>query len=144
VNILFQLNKHLAHWLKAYPAYKPFLHEIHHTRKLDKPSGTAVTLAHDLMESRPEYCAWSLTDEDENPADYVLPIQSERIGDTIGMHEMSWSSPIDSISIKHEALNRDGFANGALLAAEWIRGRKGVFTMSDVLFGWKATQAPIL
>ncbi|MCE2846339.1 MAG: 4-hydroxy-tetrahydrodipicolinate reductase [Sphingobacteriales bacterium] len=144
VNILFQLNQQLAHWLKGYTEYKPALHEIHHTRKLDKPSGTAVTLASDLMSNRPEYCAWALSDKAEKPADYVLPIHSERMGDVIGVHEVVWNSPIDSISIRHEAHNRDGFVIGALLAAEWLQNRKGVFGMADVLFGKKGAQAPIL
>lgn len=135
VNILFQLNIELSKWMNNQTAYHPYLREWHHTRKLDQPSGTAVTLANDLIHHHPETIAWQLTHSNEIPPDHVLGITSIREGEIIGTHELTWKSPIDQITIKHEAFSRDGFAAGAVLAAEWLIGRKGVFGMADVLFG---------
>jgi len=134
VNILFELNKQLAEWMKDHPSYQPHLEESHHTIKLDKPSGTAVTMALDLLQNNANYRDWKLEESNLDVPKNVLGIQSIREGDVIGMHEMTWTSPIDKISIKHEAFNRDGFAQGAVLAAEWLKGKIGVFGMADVLF----------
>ncbi len=135
VNIMFELSKQLASWMEEHPQYQPFLQETHHTRKLDKPSGTAVTLAHDLVQTHHQYKNWVLQEGNNTPEKNVLPIRSIRENEVIGMHEVTWTSPIDKISIAHEAFNRDGFAQGAVLAAEWLRGKIGVFGMADVLFG---------
>jgi 4-hydroxy-tetrahydrodipicolinate reductase len=135
VNIFFRLNAELAKWMSHHPIYKPSLQESHHTQKLDKPSGTAVTLATDLIKSHPDTNSWALQESNEAGESNVLSIQSIREGQVIGIHEVEWKSPIDRISIRHEAFNRDGFAAGALIAAEWLSGKKGVFGMSDVLFG---------
>lgn len=134
VNLLFQLNIELSRWMNAHPSYFPGLTEIHHTRKLDQPSGTAVTLASDLIANHPSTIAWQLAESNDSTPLNVLGIHSIREGDIIGLHELTWTSEIDKISIRHEAFNRDGFASGALLAAEWLIGKKGVFGMSDVLF----------
>lgn len=135
VNIMFELSKQLASWMKDHPQYQPSMQETHHTRKLDKPSGTAVTLALDVLQNHPQYKNWGLREGNNTPENNVLPIRSIRENDVIGMHEVTWTSPIDKISIAHEAFNRDGFAQGAVLAAEWLRGKIGVFGMADVLFG---------
>lgn len=135
VNIFFRLNAELAKWMNQQPTYKPSLEESHHTQKLDKPSGTAVTLANDLIHAHTDTRRWELKDGNEEATSNVLGIHSIREGQVIGIHEVNWTSPIDKISIRHEAFNRDGFASGALLAAEWLSGKKGVFGMSDVLFG---------
>ena len=135
VNIFFCLNSESAKWMNHHPSYTPSLQESHHTQKLDKPSGTAVTLATDLIKSHPNTKSWTLLESNEAGESNVLGIQSIREGQVIGIHEVEWTSPIDRISIRHEAFNREGFAAGALIAAEWLRGKKGVFGMSDVLFG---------
>ena len=134
VNLMFQLNIELSKWMNAHPSYFPQLTELHHIRKLDKPSGTAVTLAQDLIHHHPSITSWELQEGNESAAGSVLGIRSIREDEIIGTHQLTWTSPIDSISIRHEAFNRDGFAIGALLAAEWLAGKKGVFGMSDVLF----------
>ncbi len=121
--------------MNRYPEYQAAIEEIHHTKKLDKPSGSALTLAAELMSSNPHYRAWALTQGDLSVQNDILPIHSIREGDVIGMHEVTWKSEIDKISIQHEAFNRDGFANGAVIAAEWLIGKCGVFGMQDVLFG---------
>lgn len=134
VNIMFELNKQLATWMNAHPSYQVTMEEIHHTFKLDKPSGTAVTLAQGILEKHKAYATWMLSEGNVSPERNVLPVHSIREKEVVGMHEVTWTSPIDKISISHEAFNRDGFAQGAVLAAEWLRGKIGVFGMSDVLF----------
>lgn len=135
VNIMFELNKQLASWMKDHPQYQASMQETHHTRKLDKPSGTAVTLAQEMIQAHQQYKNWELQDGNITLEKSVLPIRSIRENEVIGMHEVTWTSPIDKISIGHEAFNRDGFAQGAVLAAEWLSGKIGVFGMADVLFG---------
>lgn len=128
MNLFFELNEHLARLMSGFPEYAAALTEIHHTRKLDAPSGTAITLAEGII-GNSRYTGW---DMDPGGAD-TLPIASERIGDTPGTHRITYSSATDSIEIQHTAHNREGFALGAVLAAEWLLGRKGVFGMKDVL-----------
>jgi 4-hydroxy-tetrahydrodipicolinate reductase len=135
VNILFRLNRELAAWMNSHTDYHPFIEEVHHTRKLDKPSGTAVTLADGIFQSNQHVKSWMLTQGNPEVPNDVLAIHSVREGDVIGKHEVAWTSPIDKISIHHEAFNREGFAAGALLAASWLIGKIGVFSMEDVLFG---------
>lgn len=128
VNIFFELNQYLAKMMKSLDQYKVSMEEIHHTQKLDEPSGTAITLAEGIINNS-DYKAWKL----ENAAENEIPITAKRIGMTPGTHSIDYSSKVDSIEIKHTAHNREGFALGAVIAAEWIKGKKGIFTMKDVL-----------
>ena len=129
VNLFFELNKHLAELMAKYPAYKPEIEEIHHTQKLDAPSGTAISLAEQIMENS-TLKNWEL---DGKSADENLPIYAKRIDHVPGTHTVSYHSEIDSIEITHTAHTRKGFALGAVLAAEWIHGKTGFFSMKDVL-----------
>ena len=128
VNIFFELNNYLAKMMQNLPEYKVSLEEIHHTQKLDAPSGTAITLAEGVIENS-NYTEWKLDETSEN----IIPISSKRIGTTPGTHTVAYKNDVDSIEIKHTAHNRQGFALGAVIAAEWIVGKRGVFTMKDVL-----------
>jgi 4-hydroxy-tetrahydrodipicolinate reductase len=127
VNLFFALNDKLATLMAPHNAYKVSMTEIHHTQKLDAPSGTALSLA------TPHLKAQDLKGISEVPKDDHLQITSLREGEVPGTHVVNYQSTIDEISIRHEAFSRDGFALGALLAAEWIIGKKGIFTMSDVI-----------
>jgi 4-hydroxy-tetrahydrodipicolinate reductase len=133
VNIMFELNKVLSGWMQQHPDYHVSISEIHHTHKVDKPSGTAVTLAQGIIGNNNETEAWHLSDE-QNSNPKSIAIEALREEGIVGDHTVEWKSPIDRICIRHEAFSRDGFASGALLAAKWIIGRKGVFTMNDILF----------
>ncbi|MEC3965554.1 4-hydroxy-tetrahydrodipicolinate reductase [Flagellimonas halotolerans] len=128
VNIFFELNKHLAKMMDGSGQYKVSMEEIHHTQKLDAPSGTAITLAEGIIEHTP-YENWKL----EQSGDKIIPIKSIREGMVPGTHSISYKSSVDTIEIKHEAHNREGFALGAVIASEWIHGKTGVFSMKDVL-----------
>jgi len=128
VNIFFELNKHLAKMMARLEQYKVAMEEIHHTQKLDAPSGTAITLAEGIIENTP-YENWKLDESDEK----TIPIKSVREGMVPGTHSIAYESPVDTIEIKHEAHNREGFALGAVIASEWIQGKAGVFSMKDVL-----------
>ncbi|CAM3341380.1 4-hydroxy-tetrahydrodipicolinate reductase [Zobellia roscoffensis] len=128
VNVFFELNEYLAKMMKNLDQYKVSMEEIHHTQKLDEPSGTAITLAEGIIKNT-DYKAWKL----ENAPAGEIPIVSKRIGTTPGTHSIDYSSEVDSIEIKHTAHNREGFALGAVIAAEWIVGKTGIFTMKDVL-----------
>jgi 4-hydroxy-tetrahydrodipicolinate reductase len=130
VNIFFNINKQLAKLMAAYPEYEPGLEEIHHTEKKDAPSGTAVTLAEDILSLLPHKKRWVNHETSEEDA---IPVISKRIDPAPGTHHVKYSSQIDDIEIIHTAHNRKGFALGAVLAAEFIAGKKGVFSMSDVL-----------
>lgn len=130
VNIFFEINKKLAELINAYPQYNPEISEIHHIYKLDAPSGTAITLADQIIERIDKLSSWSLdSKENENQ----LVINAERIAQTPGTHSILYDSDIDSILIKHEAKSRRGFALGAVLAAEFLHGRTGFYTMRDLL-----------
>jgi 4-hydroxy-tetrahydrodipicolinate reductase len=128
VNIFFELNSQLAKMMSGFQKYKVHIEEIHHTQKLDAPSGTAITLAKGIIKHS-DYNDWSLNKNAQNS----LSIESKRIEDVPGTHLINYDSNVDSIEIKHTAKNRDGFALGAVIAAEWILGKTGVFTMKDVL-----------
>ncbi len=130
VNILFRLNSDLAGLMERYGNYRPSIEEIHHVRKLDAPSGTALTLAKAITTRHNQYRGWS---SGETTAANTIPVNSVREGNVPGTHIVAWSSEIDTIVISHEAKSRKGFAHGAVVAAEFISGRKGVFTMDDVL-----------
>lgn len=129
VNLFFQLNKLLTKLMAPQGLYTPSLEEIHHTEKLDAPSGTAITLANGLLENYPEKKTWSLSPTDSDQ----LGISAKRIDKVPGTHAISWDSTVDTIEIKHTAHSRKGFVVGALLAAEWIISKKGCFGMEDVL-----------
>jgi len=129
VNIFFELNRKLAKMMKNLDAYKINMEEIHHTQKLDSPSGTAISLANDIISEHNNYNSWMLDSEKQD----AIPITAKRIVDVPGTHQVNYESAIDTISIEHVAHNRKGFALGAVVAAEWIIGKTGVFTMKDVL-----------
>ena len=128
VNVFFELNKQLAKMMSNLDKYKVNLQEIHHTQKLDAPSGTAITLAEGIIDNS-NYKNWSLDKGDSE----TIQIEAKRIEDVPGTHIVSYDSNVDTIEIKHTAKNREGFALGAVIAAEWIIGKTGVFTMKDVL-----------
>lgn len=129
VNLFFELNERLAKLMAKYPEYKIELEEIHHTQKLDAPSGTAISLANGIIENSNKI-DWSL---DESNSDAIIPIKALRIDNVPGTHTVAYNSEVDSIEIKHTAHTRKGFAFGAVLAAEWIHGKRGFFSMKDVL-----------
>lgn len=130
VNIFFELNRTLAILMASHPEYSVELREIHHTQKKDAPSGTAITLAEEILREIPALKRW-VNRPGDDPSD--LPILSERVDPAPGTHEIKYQSPIDDIQIIHTAHNREGFAGGAVLAAEYIWHKKGIFTMKDVL-----------
>jgi 4-hydroxy-tetrahydrodipicolinate reductase len=130
VNLFFELNTYLAKLMSRYPEYDVHMKEIHHTQKKDAPSGTAITLAEQVMAHVPGKQQW-VNHEAANPSQ--LAIVSERIDPAPGTHTITYTSAIDDIEITHTAHNRQGFAGGAVLAAEYIAGKKGIFTMKDVL-----------
>lgn len=128
VNLFFELNDYLAKMMAKFSQYNVSMEEIHHTQKLDKPSGTAISLANAIINHTSKN-SWSI----ENPTPDDVFIDVKRIDAVPGTHSIFYQSVVDTIEIKHIAHNRDGFALGALIAAEWIIGKKGVFTMKDVL-----------
>jgi 4-hydroxy-tetrahydrodipicolinate reductase len=131
VNLFFELNRQLATMMKAWQDYDISIEEIHHTKKLDAPSGTAITLAEGIIEHTSKE-GWELNEHQEINEN-TLPITAKRIPEVPGTHSIAYDSEIDSIEIKHTAHNRKGFALGAVVAAEWIVGKTGVYTMKDVL-----------
>lgn len=130
VNLFFELNKKLADLMKNHTEYKASLEEIHHTEKKDAPSGTAITLAEQILIASSIKKQW-VNRYSENPEDLV--IQSKRVDPAAGTHSVRYDSDIDDIQITHTAHNRKGFAGGAVLAAEFIPGRTGIYSMKDVL-----------
>ncbi|WP_394760271.1 4-hydroxy-tetrahydrodipicolinate reductase [Flavobacterium sp.] len=137
VNIFFELNNYLAKMMSKFNQYKVSMEEIHHTQKLDAPSGTAISLAKGIIENS-DYTNWTLDNPTENDtsdselAKQIL-IDAKRIENVPGTHSIFYDSSVDQIEIKHTAHNREGFALGAVIAAEWLANKKGVFTMKDVL-----------
>jgi 4-hydroxy-tetrahydrodipicolinate reductase len=129
VNLFFELNDYLAKMMSKFKNYSASMEEIHHTQKLDAPSGTAISLAKGIIENT-EYTNWTL---DANPKEKELPIEALRIENVPGTHSIFYTSEVDTIEIKHTAHSRDGFALGSIIAAEWLVDKKGVFTMKDVL-----------
>jgi 4-hydroxy-tetrahydrodipicolinate reductase len=128
VNIFFELNTFLARIMSKFEDYNIGIEEIHHTQKLDAPSGTAISLAKGVIENS-NYKNWTM----ENPKSDDILIEAKRIENVPGTHTVTYNSNIDLIEIKHLAHNREGFALGAVIAAEWIVGKQGVYTMKDVL-----------
>lgn len=131
VNLFFALNEKLADLMKNFGEYNVQLEEIHHTHKKDAPSGTAISLAEGIIKNNPNFSAWKL---EETAADQI-GIFAIREDEVPGTHSVFYRSDVDEIEIKHTAFSRDGFALGAVIAAEWIQGKTGNFTMNDVLFG---------
>lgn len=129
VNIFFELNEQLAKMMAHLDDYKISMEEIHHTKKLDAPSGTAISLAEGVLKNT-SLKNWAL---DVTNSDDELPIIAKRIPDVPGTHTVAYDSTIDTIEIKHTAHNREGFALGAVVAAEWLVDKKGVYSMKDVL-----------
>jgi 4-hydroxy-tetrahydrodipicolinate reductase len=130
VNIFFEINKRLATMMNGYPMYDVRMEEIHHTQKLDAPSGTAITLANGILENIERKTKWVNGTEG---GDNDIAITAKRIDPAPGTHIVTYDSAIDTIEITHTAHSREGFATGAVLAAEWIFGKKGVFSMKDML-----------
>jgi len=128
VNLFFKLNEQLAKMMNNQSEYKVNIEEIHHIHKLDAPSGTAITLAEGIIENS-KSSDWSLSTDKSDE----IQIDAIREGEVPGTHTVTYESSIDAISIKHKAHNREGFALGAVVAAEWIVGKKGIFKMNDVL-----------
>lgn len=137
VNLFFRVNRFLAGLMDGQKGYSAHIDEIHHIHKLDAPSGTAITLAKDIDLKNGRYAGWELTKQDGNQLSPTtrgtVPITSERTGEVPGKHSVTWASAEDRITITHDAFGRQGFAAGAVVAAEWIIGRRGIFTMDDVL-----------
>jgi len=129
VNIFFELNKNLAKMMRNLNQYNISLEEIHHTKKLDAPSGTAISLAEGIIENTDKK-SWTLGDSTKKNE---ISIIAKRIPDVPGTHIVSYQSEVDSLEIKHTAHSRDGFALGAIIAAEWLVNKKGIYTMKDVL-----------
>jgi 4-hydroxy-tetrahydrodipicolinate reductase len=143
VQITFHINKELARVMSKFPEYTASIEEIHHTAKLDKPSGTAITLAEGILENSKNLTSWKLDEENgekkvrERKKGEEIPnelnISALRLPDVPGTHTVRYTSDIDTIELKHEAHNRKGFAAGAIRAAEFLHGKSGVYTMKDVL-----------
>lgn len=135
MNLLFQLNQVLAGWMNHFPEYDPWILEKHHSNKKDAPGGSAKMLADQIVNTlnRKSSLA-SLTElTSRNPNPEELSLGFIRSGAIIGEHEVGYSSPVDSITLQHQAMNRDGFAQGALLAAQWALNKKGVWDFSDLI-----------
>ena len=130
VNLFFKLNRYLAKLIEPYPEYALSISETHHTEKLDAPSGTAITLAKDIIHESKNFLSWS---KDASTNEKNIPIHSHRIPKVAGIHTIEFNSEIDSLMITHQAHNRKGFALGAIIAAEWIIGKRGMFKMDDVI-----------
>ena len=129
VNIFFEINRQLAKIMSNHPEYVIKMKEIHHIEKIDAPSGTAITLAESIIKET-DYQKWSLNKDFKKNE---ISIEVQRLSDKTGTHEVIYKSDIDEIKIKHAAVNREGFGLGAVIAAEWLIGKKGVFSMKDVL-----------
>ena len=135
VNVLFALNRRLAEIMDQFPEYAVSMREVHHIHKKDAPSGTAITLAEQILQGNSTIKRWYLKEhgiEEGNSAE-ALPIEAVREGEVMGEHTVRYESQMDSISLIHSAKTRDAFAAGALLAASFIKGKKGVFGMQDLL-----------
>jgi 4-hydroxy-tetrahydrodipicolinate reductase len=130
VNIFFSLNSYLSKMLSKVSGYDAAIEEIHHLQKVDAPSGTAISLAHGIIKNHQNYDKWHLKGSEESDG---LEINALRKANVPGTHTVKWENDIDTIEIKHTAKSRLGFASGAVLAAEWLQGKHGIFSMNDVL-----------
>ena len=133
VNVFMAVNRYLARVMNDFPEYTPSMMEIHHIHKLDHPSGTAITLAEDLVTVVDRIKTWQEPEPGKTIDSKALPVDHMRQGEVPGTHIITWDSPVDTITISHEAKSRRGFALGAVKAAEWIKGKKGYFTVADML-----------
>lgn len=135
VNIFQAVNRYLARIMSRFPEYRPEIFEAHHIHKLDHPSGTAVTTAENLLKNAPKYTGWTDCGADATQAEAdKVAITWERRGEEPGYHRVDWKSPIDSISLAHQANSREGFALGAVMAAEWlVKAEPGCYDISDML-----------
>jgi 4-hydroxy-tetrahydrodipicolinate reductase len=129
VNLFFEINRLVARLMAQHKQYAPSIAETHHVHKLDAPSGTAITICSEILAAYPSLDGWELNATGKD----LLPVVAHRIDDVPGTHEVSYSSSIDTIELKHVAHSRTGFAFGAVLAAEFIQGKNGNYTMADVL-----------
>ena len=136
VNLFFKLNEYLAELISKVEGYHVSVKEIHHIHKKDAPSGTAITLAEQILK-KTAYTNWQLANNSNSKEDLsktnTIPIVAERVGEIPGVHNVMYKSEVDQISIHHEANSRKGFALGAVVAAEWLKDKEGVFSMKDVL-----------
>jgi|SRR6185436_17636201 len=132
VNLFFELNRKLAEMMKSHAEYKISLEEIHHIQKLDKPSGTAITIANDINAAAGSVKKITINESEKNDPEkiFINPVRKENV---IGIHAVNYRSEIDKIEIRHEAFSRKGFAQGAILAAQWLKGKKGFFEMKNFL-----------
>jgi 4-hydroxy-tetrahydrodipicolinate reductase len=130
VNLFFHFNEYIAGKMQAYPAYQVSVREVHHLQKVDQPSGTGITTAEGIINNYPNLNGWVNEESDEKAK---LSIISEREPDVVGTHIVTYSSEVDKIELGHIAHSRAGFAEGALMAAEWLIGREGVYGMKDLL-----------
>ncbi len=130
VNVMFKVNSWLAEVMNKFPDYEVKISEVHHIHKIDAPSGTAITLAEDILKKNERKTNWK-NEPAENPE--ILSVISERTGEVPGTHIITYESSVDILEISHQALNRSVFASGAVLAAEHIYGKKGIFKMADLL-----------
>ncbi len=133
VNIFFKLNQYLAKMMANFDDYTVAVEEIHHSQKLDAPSGTAVTLTKEILNLNPKYDSYQLVEKTSIGKPNIIPIRAKRIDKVPGTHTIEYQSNIDNISINHVAHSRIGFAKGAIHAAEWLQGKQGIFGMNDIL-----------
>lgn len=136
VNIFMAVNRRLASIMAAYPQYSPSLTETHHIHKLDHPSGTAITLADEIVAADPRLKGWAEPEPGKPVAPDMLPVFHIREGEVPGIHTVTWDSDVDSITITHDAKSRRGFALGAVLAAEWLPSHPGFHPVAD-MFGFE-------
>jgi len=134
VNILFRACELVAAIIRNYPEYKATIYEAHHNQKKDSPSGTAITIANLIIGQHSNYLKWKEFPDDSkvNPEPHVLPIYYRREADIVGVHDLVIESPIDRLSVEHEAFSRTGFAAGTLIATQWLLDKKGIFTMKNI------------
>tara|TARA_Y100000385_G_C13102122_1_gene645226 strand:- start:2189 stop:2911 length:723 start_codon:yes stop_codon:yes gene_type:complete len=130
VNIFFEVNRYLAQLMNQFPQYDVLMEEVHHTEKKDSPSGTAITIAEGILSNIDKKSNWK---ENAIPKSDTLPIYAKRIGKVFGDHEVQYHNEVDTLKISHKAFGREGFAHGAISAAEWLLDKKGVFGMNDML-----------
>tara|TARA_B100001248_G_scaffold262469_1_gene258658 strand:- start:2165 stop:2872 length:708 start_codon:yes stop_codon:yes gene_type:complete len=130
VNVFFEINRHLSKIMNNYPSYNIHLNETHHVEKQDSPSGTAITTAEIILSYIDKYKNWDISN---SKSENIIPIIAKRESDVSGIHEVVYENFIDEIKVSHKAKNREGFALGALIAAEFLLDKKGFYTMEDVL-----------
>ncbi|MDE6007349.1 MAG: 4-hydroxy-tetrahydrodipicolinate reductase [Muribaculaceae bacterium] len=133
VNIFMAVNQYLAGIMDKFPEYSPELTEVHHVHKLDHPSGTAITLADQIVKTTGRIEGWVEPGPEAPLQPYLLPVMHERRGEVPGIHTITWSSPADEITISHSANNREGFALGAVMAAEWLAGKQGYHSIQEMM-----------